>query len=162
MKYYLRNWLPVDKESRIIDLACGEGHILHMLHRMGYVNVEGVDISDSQLRIARQISDRAVKADVLEYLKITNSKYDLILSFDLIEHLQKDEVLEFIDLCKVRLNVNGRLVLQTPNATSPFFGDVRYGDITHELGFTPNILSQLLRRSGFTFIESRETGPVPY
>ncbi len=160
LAYYLKNWLPVAKDAHIIDLGCGEGRIIYLLQRMGYTNVEGVDISESQLRIARQVSDRVVKADVLAYLKDTSKNYDLILSFDLIEHLKKDEVLKFLNLCEARLNTRGRLILQTPNASSPFFGDVRYGDFTHELCFTPRLLSQLTLRAGFADIECRETGPV--
>ena len=161
LKYYLRHWLPVAKDVPIIDLGCGEGRIIYLLQKMGYTNVEGVDISESQLKIARQVSDRVVKEDIIKYLKETSDKYDLIVSFDVIEHLQKSEALEFLDLCKARLNDHGRLILQTPNASSPFFGDVRYGDFTHELGFTPRLLSQLLKRAGFDDAEVRETGPVP-
>lgn len=161
LKHYLRHWLPVDKEARIIDLGCGEGRILYLLKQMGYSNVEGVDISESQLKIARQVSDKVVKANVLRYLEGTTDKYDLILSFDVIEHLQKAEALEFLDLCQAQLNDNGRLILQTPNASSPFFGDVRYGDFTHELAFTPRLLSQLVCRAGFESVDSREAGPVP-
>ncbi len=161
LKYYLRHWLPVEKKARIIDLGCGEGRILYLLKQMGYTNVEGVDISESQLQIARQVSDSVVKADVIEYLKNTSAKYDLIISLDVIEHFHKGNALDFLDFCRSRLSANGRLVLQTPNASSPFFGDVRYGDFTHELGFTPRLLSQLIRRAGFQSTEVRETGPVP-
>ncbi len=161
LEYYLRNWLPIEKNSPIIDLGCGEGRVIYLLKRMDYTNVKGVDISESQLKIARQVNDRVESSDVLEYLQNTTEKYDIILAFDLIEHLSKNEVLDFINLCKMRLNIHGRLVLQTPNASSPFFGEVRYGDFTHELGFTPKLLSQLLIRAGFTNIESRETGPIP-
>ena len=70
--------------------------------------------------------------------------------------------MRFLDLCRTRLRPNGRLILQTPNASSPFFGDVRYGDFTHEVGFTPRNLTQLTTRAGFSAIESRETGPVPW
>lgn len=80
---------------------------------------------------------------------------------DISESQVRDEVLEFLNLCKTRLNSSGSLILQTPNASSPFFGDVRYGDFTHELAFTPRLLSQLVSRAGFGDIECRETGPVP-
>lgn len=161
LKYYLRNWLPAGKGAHIIDLGCGDGRILYLLQRMGYTNIEGVDISESQLKIARQVSERVANSDVIKYLKDTSDKYDLIISIDVIEHLQKSEALDFLDLCGAHLNNNGRLILQTPNASSPFFGDVRYGDFTHELSFTPKLLSQLLARACFTNIESREAGPVP-
>lgn len=160
LQYYLRCWLPLDRGEEIIDLGCGDGRIIYLLGALGYTNVEGVDLSESQIKIAEQISDNVVKAEVLAYLRDHPKKYDCILAFDLIEHLSKSEALDFLDLCQSRLNTGGRLILQTPNASSPFFGDVRYGDFTHETCFTPRLLSQLLVRAGFSETEVRETGPV--
>ena len=86
----------------------------------------------------------------------------LLLAIDLIEHLDKHEALAFIARCADRLAPGGRLVVQTPNAASPFFGAVRYGDYTHEQAFTPASLSALLTRAGLTGVETREAGPVPW
>ncbi len=58
-----------------------------------------MDINESQLRIVRQVSNWSLIADVPEYMKDTPNKYDHIQSFDLVEHLKKDEVLEFSNLC---------------------------------------------------------------
>lgn len=162
-KYYLKGWLPTDKDACIVDLGCGDGRVLPLLkEKMGYGHVCGVDISSSQVKLARQHTPNVELGDVIEFLRTTPKYFDLILAFDLIEHLSKNEVLEFIERCYSKLNKGGRIVIQTPNAASPFFGTVRYGDYTHELAFTSNVLSQLLRRAGFSSIESRETGPVPY
>ena len=161
--YLFRGWLPQDKNSFIVDLGCGNGTILRMLkHKAGYHNVSGVDMSESQVEQARQHLDNIELDNALDYLKQSKKKYDLIFAIDIIEHLNKQEVLDFINLCYKNLRKGGRLILQTPNATSPFQGDIRYGDFTHELAFTPNLLSQLLKRSGFNVIETRESGPIPY
>lgn len=161
-RYITRNWLPEDKNASIIDLGCGDGRIIYLLKRMGYSNIEGVDISKSQIKLAHQIDDRVSEGDILDHLRNTSNKYNLILAFDVIEHLTKEEALEFIRLCLDKLGEGGRLILQTPNACSPFFGSVRYGDLTHELGFTPKLLTQLLQRTGYQYIEAREAGPMPY
>lgn len=161
LKYYFRNWLPSDKRASIVDLGCGNGRMIYGLQRLGYLNVQGVDISAPQLALAKQISDQVIEQDVLHFLRQSDRKYDLILACDLIEHLRKNEALEFLDLCVSRLADNGRLVLQTPNAASPFFGSVRYGDFTHETAFTPELLCRLLRRVGLRAVSARETPPVP-
>ena len=49
-----------------------------------------------------------------------------------------------------------------PNGESPFGGTIRYGDLTHELAFTRQSLSQLLLASGFREVDAYETGPVPH
>ena len=51
------------------------------------------------------------------------------------------------------LRKDGVLVLQVPNAESPYFGRVRYGDFTHELAFTSTSITQLLLAARFVGIE---------
>lgn len=161
LQYYLREWLPSDISAQIVDLGCGDGRVIYCLEKFGYQNVSGVDLSDSQLDLARQVSSNVERLNVLDYLSETTQTFELIVSFDLIEHLDKEEVLSFLEGCYSRLSPGGRLVVQTPNAASPFFGAVRYGDFTHEQAFTPGLLDQLMTRAGFSNVRAREMPPVP-
>lgn len=162
VKYYLSGWLPGNFSSEILDLGCGDGRLIYSLQRLGYNNVSGVDISQSQLDLASQVSSALSKQDVIVYLKQTERMFDLIVAIDLIEHLEKRDVLEFLTACHMVLKPGGRIVFQTPNAASPFFGSVRYGDLTHEIAVTPVLLGQLMTRAGFAGISVREAPPVPY
>lgn len=38
---YLSGWLPVNRQARCLDVACGAGHMLHLLKTAGYTNVTG-------------------------------------------------------------------------------------------------------------------------
>lgn len=160
--YYLRGWLPQDRNSRLLDVACGGGKLLQFFIDAGYHDVQGVDISPEQVALARQVTPNVVQADTLAYLAEQKGRFDLITGLDIVEHFRKDEVLRFLDLCFATLKPGGRLVLQTPNAESPLGMCVRYGDFTHELGFNPNALTRLLALVGFKAIEARELGPVPW
>lgn len=160
-RHYLRGWLPREKIARILDIACGGGKLLQFFIDAGYDDVHGVDISPEQVALARQVTPNVVQADVLKYLTDQKDKFDLITGLDIVEHFRKDEVLHFLDLCYAALKPGGRLVLQTPNAESPWGTHLRYGDFTHELGFNPNALTRLLALVGFETIEARELGPVP-
>jgi hypothetical protein len=68
----------------------------------------------------------------------------------------------FLDLCHEALRPGGRLILQTPNADTPWGTHLRYGDFTHEVCFQQNSLKYLLQLCGFSGIEHREMGPVPW
>ena len=160
-RHYLRGWLPDDKNAEIVDLACGGGKLLYFFKRMGYTDITGVDISPEQVRLARQATPSVDEANVLEWLEAHPAGFDLITGFDIVEHFHKDEVLRFLDGCHAALKPGGRLVLQTPNADSPWGTVHRYNDFTHEVGFNPNALSHLLSLTGFQRITSRETGPIP-
>ncbi len=159
-RYYLRQWLPTDKNAHIVDLACGGGKLLYFFKRMGYTNITGVDISPEQVKLAKQVTPDVEEANVLVWLEAHPASFDLISGFDIVEHFHKDEVLRFLDACYGALKPGGRLVLQTPNACSPWGTVHRYNDFTHEVGFNPNALSRLLNLVGFQWIESRETGPI--
>jgi SAM-dependent methyltransferase len=161
-RYRLRGWLPQSKTARIVDLACGGGTLLHFLLSQGYRCVEGVDISPDQVALSRQVTPHVTQGNAIEFLESAPDQFDLITGFDIIEHLYKDEALRFLDAACAALKVGGRLILQTPNADSPWGAQHRFNDFTHELGFTPNALGRLLRVAGFSDSESRECGPPPY
>jgi len=160
-RHYLRGWLPVNKAANILDMACGGGKLLYFFQRMGFENISGVDISPEQVRLAKQVMSDVHEANVIEYLEANPNSFDLITGLDIVEHFYKHEVLRFLDACFSALRPGGRLILQTPNADSPWGTVCRYGDFTHEVGFNPNALTRLLRLSGFVGMESRELGPVP-
>ena len=84
-KYIVRKWLPEDKNASIIDLGCGEGRIIYLLKGMGYSNTTGVDISDSQVKLARQIESNIHKINILDHLRNTSDIYNLILAFDVVD-----------------------------------------------------------------------------
>jgi 2-polyprenyl-3-methyl-5-hydroxy-6-metoxy-1,4-benzoquinol methylase len=160
--YYFRGWLPEDKGASIIDLACGGGKLLYFLRDRGYHQLQGVDISPEQVRLARQVIPEVVELDILDFLVEHRDRFDVILGLDIIEHFQKDEALRFLDGCCSALKPGGRLILQTPNGGSPWGGGIRYGDFTHEVCFTPDSITRLMQLSGFRNIEVREQGPIPW
>jgi len=158
--HYLRGWLPEHRDARILDVACGGGKLLQFYLDAGYIDVHGVDLSPEQVALARQVTPNVAQANVLDYLAENPGRFDLISGLDIVEHFRKDEVLQFLDLCFAALKPGGRLVLQTPNAESPWGTYHRYNDLTHELAFNPNALSRLLDLVGFEAIVAREQGPV--
>ena len=160
--YYLRNWLPVNKSAAIADVACGSGKLLYFFKNSGYQNITGVDISPEQVKLAKQVISDVYEANILDWLEANPGAFDLITGLDIIEHLDKSEGLRFLDASYTALKPGGQLILQTPNADSPWGGSIRYGDFTHEVGFTSNLLSRLFKLSGYQDVVAREQGPVPW
>ncbi len=135
--------------------------MLSYFKERGYTALRGVDISEEQLELARQVTPNVTRADALDFLEKTNERFGLVTAVDVIEHLQKDEVVRLLHGMHRVLSPGGRLVVQTPNGASPFSAEVRYGDFTHEICFTPRSLTNVLELAGFESVECRELGPVP-
>lgn len=160
-KVRLRGWLPSDHNTPVLDMGCGPGNFLYLLDSLGFTNLTGVDLSPEQIALARKWCPRATitQADVRQVLHANPRRFGLITGFDIIEHFGKEELFPFLDSVARALRPGGRLILQTPNAESPWMGAVAYGDFTHEWFFTPASLADMLRQVGLVGFEARPSAP---
>jgi len=157
--FYFKGWLPKNINAEVCDLACGSGRLLYYFKEKGYTNLSGVDLSLEQVTLARQVCPQIVHGNIVCFLNESRGALDLITGMDIIEHLRKEEVLPFLDLCYSALKPGGRLILQSPNAESPWGSSLRYADFTHEVSFAPQVLTKLLHLCGFRNVEPRQQGP---
>jgi SAM-dependent methyltransferase len=139
--------LPNSRDAAILDVACGIGYAVEMLLQAGYTNVSGIDVSVEQVRVATGRSLPITEADVFEHLQEVED-LDAVIAFDFIEHLDKDELLRFLELVASVLRPQGRLIVKTPNASCLFGARSRYLDLTHELIFTEKSLRAAFTASG--------------
>jgi SAM-dependent methyltransferase len=160
-KWFFRRWLPLEKAARIADVGCGGGQMLAAFRRLGYQSLVGVDISEQQVGLARRAGFDVECGDAMAFLSSHCGEFDLITAIDILEHLNKDEVMTFFEMAHAALRPGGRLILQMPNPNSPAGMRIRYGDFTHEVCLSPDCAGRLLSLTGFESCESRETGPVP-
>jgi len=158
----VKYFLPADNSAAILDIATGTGNFLFMLSEKGYSNLTGVDISEEQIDIAKRIVPTAQlhHTDLIDFLLGKENQFDLISGFDIIEHFTREEAYKLLLKVNKALKPNGRIILQTPNAYSPWMGSVCYGDLTHEWFYTPNSLDDLLIQCGFSQYIAIEAAPV--
>jgi len=154
-------YLPASRTSHIADLGCGDGSLLWWIQNRGYTNTVGIDISQEQIDLASSLGvQNIICGDVFKFLEENKKSFDALIMRDMLEHLSKSEIFTVLKLMSEALRPGGRLIVQVPNGASPFFGAIRYGDITHELAFTPSSLSQLFRNFPFTDFEFHPVPPV--
>ncbi len=155
-RYFRKNYLkhlPADKNAKIVDLGCGMGHFLNFLVKEKYCNYTGIDASEENIDFCRKNNFNAVLGDIFEFLKDTKETYDVIVLNDIIEHLEKSEIILLLQLIFKALHHDGCLIIKTPNASNPIMASSsRYYDFTHELIFTEESMSQVLRITGFSRI----------
>jgi 2-polyprenyl-3-methyl-5-hydroxy-6-metoxy-1,4-benzoquinol methylase len=150
---WYKNFLPTDKNARILDVGCGMGGFLFFLEKQGYTNYWGIDLCAKQIEyIQKHIAPRVTIADGFDYLR-ANGSYNLIVLNDALEHVPKERVLEFLTVIYKALEPNGLLFIKTDNMSNPFSLASRYIDFTHEIGFSEHSLRQILSAAGFDDVQ---------
>ncbi|MEK7482202.1 MAG: class I SAM-dependent methyltransferase [Patescibacteria group bacterium] len=103
--------------DNLIELGCGEGHILE---KLGQSKITGVDLSETSLKKAAERMKRAgkparfVKANVEELpLEITGEKFNKIICSEVIEHVQRPEKV-IGEISKIA-SPNADIVISAPN-----------------------------------------------
>jgi ubiquinone/menaquinone biosynthesis C-methylase UbiE len=115
----------LERETRIVDIGCGEGYILSKINSSEKV---GVDISDTALEQASKATQaKLVKANA-ESLPFSDSYFDAALCSEILEHTQNpDKVVQ--ELSRV-VKPGGKIVISVPN--EPFINRIK--DVVWNLG----------------------------
>lgn len=157
----IRKHMPETKDIRVVDLACGHGTLIYCLKKLGYRNLEGIDISPEQVELAHTLGVTEIKCqDIQGFLKDKAAAFDVIFLMDVLEHLSKPELFNCLDQVGSALRPNGMVILHVPNAEGIFGMRIRYGDVTHEICFTPQSIKQVLSACGLGDVACFEDKPV--
>ena len=158
----IKNYFPKKKDLKILDLGCGYGAFVYFLENEGYLNVEGIDTSVEQVKLANELGLKNVyNGDLLEKLKsLSDNSYDFIISFDVLEHFNKNEVVKIVKEVYRILKSDGKYIVHVPNGEAIFSGVVLWGDFTHELAFTRKSIEQIAKVTGFKNFNFYEDEPI--
>lgn len=146
--------LPSDKNARILDIGCGDGKFLFFLQKKGYTSIEGVELSSQQAKEAKKHLKCPIHVveDTTTFLQRYSYTYQMIAMNDLLEHIPKQETLNFLRAVLGALRQGGNAVINVPQVSGFRSLFCRYMDFTHETIFTELSLKQVLSLAGFTDI----------
>jgi nucleoside-diphosphate-sugar epimerase/SAM-dependent methyltransferase len=151
--FYKHNYLchfPSDKTARILDISCGPGYMVNLLNQSGYMNVTGIDAMPEKVFWARSKNLNCEGARAFDLLHENRQPYDVIFCEQEINHLTKDEILEFLRLCRKNLQTGGSLIIHSLNGANPIVGSENLAlNFDHYNTFTEKSLEQTLHYAGF-------------
>ena len=157
----IKTHLPKRKDISIVDLACGHGALIYCLQQSGFQNVNGVDISPEQIALAHDLGIYSATChDIGSFLSEHTKAFDVIFLMDILEHLEKGELLGLLDQVSEALRTGGTVIIHVPNAEGLFGMRIRYGDLTHENCFTARSIDQALSACGFHHVKCFEDKPI--
>ncbi len=123
---YLKNYIPSFDGLKILDVGCGEGGIAAAFARTG-AECYGTDIDEHRLQKSSEIpQNKGIHFELLDVYDInssdtvSNTKFDLIILRDVIEHLT--DTFEAISALKEILAEDGKIFLTFPPYYSAFGG----------------------------------------
>lgn len=156
---YLRQELPNNRNAAILDIGCGFGQTLKALQAEGYKDLTGVDISTEAIEFCSGQKLNVAKIDsIINYCRNVSKKYDCIIMSHVIEHIDKDEIIETLRSVRTQLlKVGGSLIVTTPNAQSNTGCYWAYEDFTHTTIFTSGSLLFVLKCAGFEHVDFIDT-----
>lgn len=153
-RYYRHNYLkylPKDRSARILCVSCGPGYLVKLLTDLGYENVLGIDsfaekIANAQSRGLNCRVDYAF--DALE--RSPDGTYDVIFCEQELNHLDRDEVGDFLVLCRRKLKSGGLIACFFLNGANPITGaEALAQNFDHFSTATEYSARQVLTHAGF-------------
>jgi len=161
LEYLYGKHLPAEKDAKILDVGCGYGRIVYWLQQKGYNNVNGVDLSASQIKLGQDIGIQGlVLADAIEYIDSFNGEFDMVMAVDLLEHLTMEQSMTLLNSLRSRLSKKGKILFQYPNPEGIHFNSIYFGDITHQTSYTYKALYQLAKHCGFGYVNVTPVRPL--
>ena len=142
------------KGKKVLDYGCGSGYGSCLMAGIAD-QVVAVDISQEAIEFAKE----NYSAHNLKYKEISmlgNEKFDVITSFQVIEHVPNDK--KYVKKLKRYLNSGGYLLISTPDKSNRLYNHIQKPwNIYHLKEYTERSLNQLLKKY-FQNIEMLQIG----
>ena len=134
------------KNKDVLELGFGSGKVLKFLKEEG-CNVSGVEVQTELLTLAESQGIRVYK----DCSKV-NEKFDLIVGFDVLEHMDVQQLRDFFRCASTILRVDGKMLFRFPNGDSYAGLAAQNGDFTHLTTIGKMKLNQIIQPCGLKIL----------
>jgi 2-polyprenyl-3-methyl-5-hydroxy-6-metoxy-1,4-benzoquinol methylase len=148
----LRYRLP---PARLLDLGAAHGAFVRLAAVAGF-DALGIEMSPTVVELARRTFGIDMRVGPLESAGVADDSFDVIASFDVLEHLRDPEAT--LRAVRRALRPDGLLIMQTPDFPARSAEELRAGNDLflahlqppeHLFLFSKTAAGEMLRRTGF-------------
>jgi SAM-dependent methyltransferase len=139
---------------RVAELGYGNGAFAGWVRKAGGDWVGREAILELQQR-ARQAGFPVIASGDDFSNVCGEGKLDLIVAFDVVEHMELDAIRSFLAEVKKSLKTGGLLLIRLPSGDSPFAGANYNGDVTHRTLLGSSAIRQLAIETGLEVCQVR-------
>ncbi len=143
----INKYFPVTENSMVLDLGCAQGTLSYFLRKKGGKWIHG-DLDFKNVKTTKSLLKKNVIQIDQDKLPFQNNSFNLIVSLDYLEHLDKDE--ECLKEIHRVLKPEGKLLISTP-LTGKFF---LIHKLRRLLGMKPEFYGH--KREGYSIRELKE------
>ena len=130
-RYFMCEFSGIDfAGKRLLEIGFGDGSFLRWAkdqeaHVVGCELIEPICSSGIEQGYDTRFGDVRVTVDP------SHESFDLVIAFDVLEHIPPNELLDFLKFIRSVMKPGALFIVRVPNGQSPFGLINQYGDITH-------------------------------
>tara|TARA_B110000238_G_C16124600_1_gene438647 strand:- start:1489 stop:2244 length:756 start_codon:yes stop_codon:yes gene_type:complete len=117
-----------NKSLKVLEIGFGNGGFLAYAREQKWC-IEGVEVNTKLLEQGKSAKFSVHQGPSLDQLE--PGQYDLVVAFDVLEHISQDEIEEFLIAIKRVLKTSGCFLARFPNGDSPLGLIAQNGDVSH-------------------------------
>lgn len=133
--------------TRVLELGFGNGSFLGYARDRG-ATIAGTEVSNEAIARAHRAAIRVYAADLVDAVA-EGARFDLVVAFDVFEHLSREELASLFTRLEALTPPGAQVVARFPNGQSPLGRVHQYGDATHRLVLSPGMLPQIVGHRGW-------------
>jgi SAM-dependent methyltransferase len=138
----------IRQATAIAEAGCGQGLLQRQIEDAYHVEVTGFDLNETALKKTASRFSPVCCYDLLEQRPAYEARFDLILVFDVLEHVQNEE--SFLRALQFHLAPAGRILINVPAFQSLFSAYDRA--VGHLRRYSIGSLSDTVQRSGMSVV----------
>jgi 2-polyprenyl-3-methyl-5-hydroxy-6-metoxy-1,4-benzoquinol methylase len=140
----------------VLEVGYGNGAFLAYCRSLGW-NVTGTELDPELVAVASRAGYNVLSAQ--DAAKLANDSFDLIVLFDVLEHIPQDAIVDFLSQLASKLRPGGRMLMRFPNADSWLGNPLQNGDPTHATAIGYLKMTYFALQSSLTFVSFRGAHP---